>query len=241
MAARHEVEEAMTKAVLRYCKQCQHGPFEKDKGCNRIKCPKCGYRHCYACGSSVPEYSDHYGGNNPCPLFENTKQRLIREAAEAQERTVREVLQKQPDLSEQDVVIDVAMFQQAGDIPLSDLSAGGRAQRNVNGRRQPANEPDLTCFHSLHIIILICVLGLAAGLLKIPGTCIPLLVFEIISVFSSLLAKWWDKNWPWSLNFIFSLSIATAVTVEMSKGRISIGPVYATPNYFRTIECVSES
>src|SRR5437773_5987162 len=104
--ARHEVEEEMAKAVLRYCPKCKHGPFEKDAGCNRVKCPKCRHSHCYVCGQSVPHYADHYGPQKPCALFEDTTERLKNEAAAAQERTVREVMEKQPELRPEDVIVD---------------------------------------------------------------------------------------------------------------------------------------
>ena len=104
--ARHEVEEEMTKAVLRYCKRCKYGPFGKDDGCNCVKCPKCKYQHCFACGNEVTDYASHFGQGKPCPLQEDTMQRHKKEAAEAQERTIRKVLEKQPDLREEDVKVE---------------------------------------------------------------------------------------------------------------------------------------
>jgi hypothetical protein len=109
--ARHKVEEEMTKAVLRYCAKCKHGPFEKDEGCNRITCPKCHSSQCYACGELFVNYEDHFGTGKPCRLFENTPERLRNEAAAAQERVVAEVLGKRPGLKVEDVLVDESLFQ----------------------------------------------------------------------------------------------------------------------------------
>jgi len=105
--ARHHIEEAMTKAVVRYCPKCKKGPCEKDEGCNSVNCTGCSYRFCFACGEGVGnEYASHFGGDKPCPLFDNTKERLEREAADAQDRTVTELLDTRPELHEADLIVD---------------------------------------------------------------------------------------------------------------------------------------
>ena len=84
---RIRVEEERTKAVLRYCKKCGHGPFEKDRGCNSVTCPKCRFKHCFICGKPVATYVHHFGPGK-CPLFDDTQARLRSEAARAEKRTI---------------------------------------------------------------------------------------------------------------------------------------------------------
>src|SRR5437016_14009822 len=135
--ARHEVEEEMAKAVLRYCPKCKHGPFEKDAGCNRVKCPKCKHRHCYACGEAVPEYSNHYGNGKPCPLFEDTKARLKTEAAVAQERIVRQVMEKQPELKPEYVIVDQSLLQRGLNYALNALPGLAPREPAAEGPQAP--------------------------------------------------------------------------------------------------------
>jgi hypothetical protein len=88
---RIRIEEERTKAVLRYCKRCGYGPFQKENGCNTIKCPKCRYKHCFICGKPVATYSEHFG-KDKCPLFDDTQARLASEATRAEVRMIRRLL-----------------------------------------------------------------------------------------------------------------------------------------------------
>lgn len=90
-----QVEEERTRAVLRYCQKCGHGPFEKDKGCNSVSCPRCHFNHCFICGEAVFTYSGHFGPEK-CPLFDDTVARLGTEAARAEENAIQKLLGGDP-------------------------------------------------------------------------------------------------------------------------------------------------
>ncbi|KAF1817281.1 hypothetical protein P152DRAFT_387701, partial [Eremomyces bilateralis CBS 781.70] len=61
--ARHEVEEAMTEALVRTCNKCSF-KFYKDEGCNKIICSKCRNMQCYVCGKNVTDYN-HFRSDRP--------------------------------------------------------------------------------------------------------------------------------------------------------------------------------
>ncbi|KAI1779667.1 hypothetical protein F4818DRAFT_436970 [Hypoxylon cercidicola] len=100
---RHELEEAMTDALVRYCNSCKN-PFLKSEGCNKISCPKCGTKHCYVCRQTVTSY-DHFnnvdrGGRvGQCPLFDNTEERHHAEVQRAEEAARRKVAQDNPTIA----------------------------------------------------------------------------------------------------------------------------------------------
>ncbi|BFI05344.1 E3 ubiquitin-protein ligase RNF216 [Marchantia polymorpha subsp. ruderalis] len=52
---RTQVEESMTKAVIRVCSSCGAELF-KLEGCNKIMC-RCGQQMCYRCRESITDYS----------------------------------------------------------------------------------------------------------------------------------------------------------------------------------------
>lgn len=241
--ARHEVEEEMAKAVLRYCPKCKHGPFAKDSGCNRVKCPKCKHRHCYACGAAVPQYAVHYGSGKLCPLFEDTNERLKNEAAAAQERIVREVMEKQPDLSAEDIIVDQSLLQRGLNYAWNALpnlalqvpeEADARRRQDVE-RQQPRrndgawNDPVLlVVFHTIHGVILASVFGLTIGLIKniqhSSGLVNACLHFVIFTVFSSILSKFLREYGAISA-ICFSIPAAIATSVYLGHGKFGSIPV----------------
>ena len=240
---RHQVEEEMTKAVLRYCAQCKHGPFEKDEGCNRITCPNCGYQQCYACGSGFVNYEDHYGEGKPCELFENTPERLMNEAAAAQERFVREVIEKEPALRVEDVLVDESLFQRGLNIwrnlprvPLHPLYMNGeeadrphwdieeaREAEEVDPHRQHAVSlsPGTIVFgyHCLHLFFMICVAGFTGKMIDSLDNS-ALLNFAAFTLMWSFITKSFPSLW--GLDLIFSFSVSMAMSVETSQGVFSI-------------------
>lgn len=237
--ARHEVEEEMAKAVLRYCPKCKHGPFEKDTGCNRVKCPKCKHQHCYACGESVPQYALHYGTGKPCPLFEDTKERLKNEAAAAQERVVREVMEKQPELREEDIIVDQSLLQRGLNYALSALQgqeeAGAQRPLDVERQQRPRNPPPgewtdpvgLAIFHTIHCAILLCVLGLTIGLLKEShhlSTLVKVLLgFAIFTVFFSIFSKF-ARELGGVNTILFSLPMAITISIYLANRKFGSIP-----------------
>jgi TRIAD3 protein (E3 ubiquitin-protein ligase RNF216) len=56
-SARLQIEEAMTKARIRYCpKGCKQG-FYKVEGCNKMTCPTCKTFICYVCRVEITKVS----------------------------------------------------------------------------------------------------------------------------------------------------------------------------------------
>ncbi|KAF5338012.1 hypothetical protein D9611_014643 [Ephemerocybe angulata] len=70
---RLEVEEAMTRALMRNCPGCRF-PFIKEDGCNKMICPNCSTVSCYICRQIIVDqnYYDHFGREpTMCYLFED--------------------------------------------------------------------------------------------------------------------------------------------------------------------------
>jgi hypothetical protein len=105
LSAKHEVEEAMTNALVRKCNNCGKS-FLKEDGCNKMRCA-CGHQQCFVCSVDVVDYS-HFD-NGACPLYGDMADLLRQEVATAQETTVQQLLQKRADLEDEDVRVDKAM------------------------------------------------------------------------------------------------------------------------------------
>ncbi|KAF6759022.1 hypothetical protein DFP72DRAFT_807320 [Ephemerocybe angulata] len=58
---RLDIEEAMTRALLRHCPKCSFS-FIKSDGCNKMKCPNCSTISCYICRQAILDvnYYDHF-------------------------------------------------------------------------------------------------------------------------------------------------------------------------------------
>ncbi|KAJ8678921.1 hypothetical protein QAD02_014708 [Eretmocerus hayati] len=67
--ARHQIEEAMSKALIRYCHKCQK-PFVKLDGCNKMTCP-CGASMCYLCHQPISDYN-HFERAGGCQTHTNS-------------------------------------------------------------------------------------------------------------------------------------------------------------------------
>jgi hypothetical protein len=110
ISAKHQVEEAMSTAMIRKCNGCQKR-FFKEEGCNDMRCPSCNNRQCFVCSKNVTDYS-HYdrtedlSGPQDCPLYDNTRERLQQEVAAAQNQAVQEILQNRAELNANDVTVD---------------------------------------------------------------------------------------------------------------------------------------
>jgi E3 ubiquitin-protein ligase RNF216 len=126
-SGRHTIEEAMSDAIIRRCKQCEplrilcfcfvflwwrlklillgDYPYIKTDGCNKICCTRCSTLQCYVCRETVKDYShfdDSRHGRNgrpgQCPLFDSTDVRHKNEAQEAEKTAREKVLQDNPDV-----------------------------------------------------------------------------------------------------------------------------------------------
>ncbi|KAI5481250.1 hypothetical protein MNV49_004870 [Pseudohyphozyma bogoriensis] len=64
-SAMHQLEEAMSNALIRECPGCKK-KFVKRDGCNRITCVNCGVTSCYLCRAKITGY-DHFNKDpGPC-------------------------------------------------------------------------------------------------------------------------------------------------------------------------------
>ncbi|SMR58451.1 unnamed protein product [Zymoseptoria tritici ST99CH_1E4] len=114
---RHRVEEKMSEALIRSCNKCNK-KFIKLDGCNKMTCPSCGNLQCYVCSTSITCYShfNHMPGvavdpQNPstkCPLYDNSEERHEREVEAAEAAARAEVMEEQPDITQEDLDIKVS-------------------------------------------------------------------------------------------------------------------------------------
>jgi hypothetical protein len=68
-----------------------------------MKCP-CGHTQCFICSRSVTDYS-HFS-QLTCPLYSDVTPLLEKEVAEAQEKTVQQILKNRGDLKDDDVRVE---------------------------------------------------------------------------------------------------------------------------------------
>jgi hypothetical protein len=101
LGAQHQVEEAMTNALLRSCAKCQK-KFYKTEGCNKMACPECHAITCYVCQQDITKQGyGHFNNNrNPnaaangkCILFDDTGARNANDINAAHERIMKELQQ----------------------------------------------------------------------------------------------------------------------------------------------------
>ncbi|GAB1214794.1 hypothetical protein ATERTT37_003964 [Aspergillus terreus] len=101
LEARHQVEEAMSKASIRVCPKC-NVKIIRESGCNSMVCSKCGCNMCYLCRKEINGEGNHFGspsgcqGNNVSP----------HEVTEAQESTIKKILKEDSTLKEEHLRMD---------------------------------------------------------------------------------------------------------------------------------------
>ncbi|KAJ7685299.1 hypothetical protein DFH06DRAFT_969243 [Mycena polygramma] len=111
---RHEIEEAMTRALMRNCPKCQKA-FIKEMGCNKMTCPNCSAMSCYICRQTIQGY-EHF--NQPavagssktgakCALWDAVEQRHAEEVKEAAEKALEEYKLAHPDADEDKLKVDL--------------------------------------------------------------------------------------------------------------------------------------
>ncbi|EXK32037.1 hypothetical protein FOXG_08437 [Fusarium oxysporum f. sp. lycopersici 4287] len=111
---RREVEEAMSRALIRKCNKCDT-PFIKEEGCNKMTCTRkgCGNVQCYVCSKSC-DY-DHFnderrgGKQGNCPLFESAEERHENEVNAAEKAAKQKVLEENPELASAPELLDFNM------------------------------------------------------------------------------------------------------------------------------------
>jgi len=108
LSAKHQVEEAMSKALIQKCNKCAK-PFVKLMGCNKMTCT-CGNLQCYVCGENITGYQ-HFEtkrkDGTKCVLHENDDHRLVQKIQAAQADAVKKVLEERGhELKEDDIKVD---------------------------------------------------------------------------------------------------------------------------------------
>ncbi|GAA5965119.1 hypothetical protein JCM3765_004865 [Sporobolomyces pararoseus] len=89
----HQVEEAMSSALIRKCPQCSEPYIKENDSCNKIRCASCATLSCYVCSKIITGY-EHFanaGSNAPngseagatCPLWDDTGRRNYEEVEAA--------------------------------------------------------------------------------------------------------------------------------------------------------------
>jgi hypothetical protein len=107
-ALRREVEERMTKAVIRECNIC-HAELIKMDGRNKLKC-RCGNTMCYVCRQTISSNYTHFchcsvlrgEPGKPCQICNKCSVAEIEvednEALDAKEEALKELVDKKPEL-----------------------------------------------------------------------------------------------------------------------------------------------
>lgn len=110
--ARHQIEEAMTKAIVRICpnSRCKM-PMIKDEGCNNLTCSKCQSRLCYVCKKDITKIAYNHFSRRPdsCQLYDQDEKvnRHYLEAVKAQQEATEEVLKANPQLQQKDIAVEL--------------------------------------------------------------------------------------------------------------------------------------
>lgn len=109
---RHNVEEAMSHAVLRKCPnpKCKIAII-KEYGCNKMVCEKCRTILCYVCGKDITKgrgggYEHFNVPGAPCKLHdEQEPNREAEQVAKAQKEAINKVRMENPDIDEATLVV----------------------------------------------------------------------------------------------------------------------------------------
>ncbi|BGP26488.1 zinc finger, C6HC-type protein [Rhodotorula toruloides] len=112
----HQVEEAMSAALIRRCPKPGCGePYIKEQGCNKITCSNCRTLSCYICGKIIAGYQ-HFrnaGTNLPvgmqsevgstCDLWDSTEERNRQEVEAARIAAEIELRKRNLHIAEEDL------------------------------------------------------------------------------------------------------------------------------------------
>ncbi|KAL4923972.1 E3 ubiquitin-protein ligase RNF216 [Aspergillus undulatus] len=102
LSERHQVEEAMSEALIRKCPKCKV-QIVKEDGCNKMHCIKCGTSMCYVCQKDITkELYNHFGRG--CRQDDgNTQEREHREIQKAERAAIDKILAENPDITEEQI------------------------------------------------------------------------------------------------------------------------------------------
>ncbi|KAJ4270145.1 hypothetical protein NW762_001818 [Fusarium torreyae] len=139
---RRNVEEAMSKALIRNCNKCGT-PFIKESGCNKMTCTRKGCRNvqCYVCSKSCDyqHFNDvsRGGKKGNCPLFDSVEERHENEVKEAEKAAKQKVLEENPDLA-----ADLLDFKMSDDVKEDDRRRKKKDRYANLGARQNRPVPN---------------------------------------------------------------------------------------------------
>ncbi|KAI1973127.1 hypothetical protein LOZ53_004148 [Ophidiomyces ophidiicola] len=110
-SALHQIEEAMSEAVIRNCPNPKcNTPIIKDDGCNKMYCTKCGSIMCYICKQDITKIGyDHFQNpKNSCPLHDHDiDSRHYQEASRAKKTATKQALKSNPNLRAADIKVEL--------------------------------------------------------------------------------------------------------------------------------------
>ncbi|KAJ3244056.1 hypothetical protein HDU78_011536 [Chytriomyces hyalinus] len=112
LSVRHQIEEAMTQALLRKCPKCENQYYKTD-GCNKMSCPRCHTLQCYVCKEIITGY-DHFSKapsgqaqtGKTCPLWEDTEHRNAQDVSNALQLALEEAKKLNPTVDEKDIHVE---------------------------------------------------------------------------------------------------------------------------------------
>jgi TRIAD3 protein (E3 ubiquitin-protein ligase RNF216) len=96
---RRLVEEAMTAALVRTCPKC-NAKIVKESGCNSVRCTNCHSTMCYICQQDI--LSRGHNMNQ-----DHKEKRPQEEINNAQQTTIQEIRAKNPQLSEEELRVQL--------------------------------------------------------------------------------------------------------------------------------------
>ncbi|KAL3456090.1 hypothetical protein BJX64DRAFT_294397 [Aspergillus heterothallicus] len=118
LSERHEVEEAMSKALIRNCPSCQVKIVKHD-GCNKMVCPQCHILMCYVCQKDITKEAYRHFGRG-CPQNDSDKMaRELREIQEAARETIDKLLAENSELTEDHLRVDLPKNKPPDQIPVA--------------------------------------------------------------------------------------------------------------------------
>lgn len=104
---RREVEEAMTKALVRTCPKCGVSIVKSD-GCNKIRC-RCGTLICDVCKADITSTAYSHFSPVGCPSFEvdQGRFRLVNEVVRAEREAIDRIVSHNDSISRDELHVEV--------------------------------------------------------------------------------------------------------------------------------------
>lgn len=101
LSERHQVEEAMSQALIRKCPKCQV-QIVKEYGCNKMQCTKCGTMMCYSCQKDITRESyNHF--DRGCNQTDFDREFDYQQVKKAERAAIDRILEANPDLTEEQI------------------------------------------------------------------------------------------------------------------------------------------